>query len=85
MHGFADFANHQLPDLGLWVVAVTAASAAAHGTAEPLRWSSPGSDGTLSVRSVVMADAACPEAMADGVGLMMRPHAAAEAGFPVVV
>ncbi len=64
---------------------MVAASAAAHATAEPLRWSSLGSDGALSVRSVVPAGAACPEAAADGVRLIMRPRAAAEARFPVVV
>jgi hypothetical protein len=62
-----------------------AAAAAVRSAAEPLRWSSLGSDGTLSVRSVVTGGAACPKMIADGVELPMRPRAVAAAGFPVVV
>jgi hypothetical protein len=71
--------------VGLWLGALMAAGIAAQAADEPLRWSSLGADGTLSVRSVVAADAACPAAAADGVGLPMHPRAAAEALFPVVV
>ena len=63
------------------MVAPAAANAADH----PLTWTLLGSDGTLSVRSVVAADAACPEAVADGTEIPLRPRAAAEPDFPVVV
>jgi hypothetical protein len=68
-----------------WIVVAMVASAAANAADDPLTWTLLGSDGTLSVRSVVAADAACPEAVADGTELPMRPRAAAEPDFPVVV
>jgi Calcineurin-like phosphoesterase len=67
-----------------WIVVAMVASAAANAADDPLTWTLLGSDGTLSVRSVVAADAACPEAVADGTKLPMRPRAAAEPDFPVV-
>jgi len=70
---------------GLWLAAAMTVAPAAQITAQPLSWTSPGSDGTLSVRSIITADADCPVAEADGVALPMRPRAAAEAGFPVLV
>src|SRR4029077_20496481 len=68
-----------------WIVVAMVASAAANAADDPLTWTLLGSDGTLSVRRVVAADAACPEAVADGTGLPMRARAAAEPDFPVVV
>jgi predicted phosphodiesterase len=71
--------------IAFFVAALMAGSAAAEAADQPIQWSSLGSDGTLSVRNIVPADAPCPDAMADGVGLPMHPRTTGGSEFPVVV
>ena len=61
----------------LWVCAVMPAGAQS--------WVEFASDGSLSVRSIAAAGAACPAITADGAAVVARPRAAPNSVFPVQV
>ena len=67
------------------MIAAIAVSAEAPGADPPRPWTELGSDGTLSVRIVLPAGAACPKATVDGSDLPMLPRASPGLAFPITL